>query len=286
MITDDAAYPPLNIPKPIAEAVWIVDAKPIRAMNVMVVPLRMTIFKLANGDLLIYSPTHYRETLRTAIEALGPIRHLVAPSTGHWMFIEEWQRKCPGTKAWAVPELASRKAVRDAGIRFDALLGPQPPQEWAGEIEHVMFRGPGYGELDMLHKASGTLVVADTLLEVHAKSLPPLSRAMALVAGICTPIGRAPAQLRALLSLNRETNAAAARRLIALAPQRLVPAHGDIIDADVGDHLRHSLDWLEGDRAVKVGLTLAGIGALAAATVYYVNREPPRPRRKRRISRR
>lgn len=284
MITDDAAYPPLNVPKPIAEGVWIIDARPIRAMNVMVVPLRMTIFKLGSGDLLIYSPTLYGETLRTAIEKLGPIKHLVAPSTGHWMFIKDWQKKCPDAKSWAISELARRKAVRDAGIRFDALLGPQPPQEWAGEIEHVMFRGPGYGEIDMLHKASGTLVVADTLLEVNAKSLPPLSRAMALAAGICTPIGRAPAQLRALLSLNREANAAAARRLISLAPRRLVPAHGDIIEADVSEHLRHSLDWLEGDRAAKIGLTLAAIGALAVATVYYVNREPPHRGARRRVS--
>ena len=286
MITDEAAYPPLNTPKAIADGVWIVDAKPIRAMNVMVVPLRMTIFKLGNGDLLIYSPTRYRETLRAAIEKLGPIRHLVAPSTGHWMFVKEWQEKCEEAKTWAVPELASRKAVRDAGIRFDALLGPQPPEDWAGEIEHVLFRGPGYGELDMLHKASGTLVVADTLLEVHAARLPPVSRAMAIVAGICTPIGRAPAQLRALLSLNREANAAAARRLIALAARRVVPAHGDIIEVDVAEHLRHSLDWLEGGRAVKLGLTLAGIGVLAAATVYYANREPPRRHRGQRISRR
>lgn len=286
MITDDAAYPPLNIPKPIAEGVWIVDAMPIRAMNVMVVPLRMTIVKLTDGDLLIYSPTHYRETLRAAIEKLGPIRQLVAPSTGHWMFIKEWQEKCPDAKSWAVPELANRKAVREAGIRFDALLGSQPPEEWAGEIEHVMFRGPGYGEVDMLHKASGSLVVADTLLEVRAATLPPLSRAMALAAGICKPLGRAPLQLRTLLSLNREANAAAARRMIALAPQRVIPAHGDIIEDDVAEHLRHSLDWLEDGRTVTIGLTLAGIGALAAATIFYVNREPPRRQRRRRVSRR
>ena len=285
MISDDAAYPPLNIPKKLTEGVWIVDATPIRAMNVMVVPLRMTIFKLGNGDLLLYSPTQYRETLRTALEQLGPIKHLVAPSTGHWMFIKDWQQHCPQAKAWAVPELASRKAVRNAGISFDELLGSQPPKEWAGEIEHVMFRGPGYGELDMVHAASGTLVVADTLLEVHAASLPPLSRAMATAAGICTPIGRAPAQLRGLLSLNREANAAAARRLVALAPRRVVPAHGDVIQVDVSEHLRHSLDWLEGGRTITIGLTLAGIGALAAATALWINREPQH-RRRRRIRRR
>ena len=286
MIADDAAYPPLNVPKFVAENVWIVDAKPIRAMNVMVVPLRMTIFKLGNGDLLLYSPTQYRETLRTAVEKLGPIRHLVAPSTGHWMFIKEWQRACPEAESWAVPELANRGAVRDAGIHFDALLGPQPPQAWSGEIEHVLFRGPGYGEVAMFHKPSGTLVVADTVVEIHGKSLPPFSRAIALAAGMCAPIGRAPAQLRALLSLNREANAAAARRMIGLRPRRVVVAHGDIIEHGVAEHLRHSLDWLEGDRALTIGLTLAGIGALAAATVYYVKqREAPR-RRRRRVSRR
>ena len=280
MIMDDAAYPPLNIPKAVAEDVWIVDANPIRAMNVLVLPLRMTIFKLRNGDLLLYSPTAYRDTLRVKIETLGPIRHLVAPSTGHWMFFEDWRRHCPEAKSWAVPELANRKAVREAGIRFDALLGAEPPAPWAGEIEHVLFRGPGYGELDMVHVASGTAVVADTLLEVQADRLPPASRALAFAAGICAPMGRAPLQLRALLLLNRQANAAAARQLIQLAPRRVVVAHGDIIEENVSEHLRHALDWLDHDYSVSVGLTLAGIGVLAAATAIYVTREPPRRRRR------
>ena len=279
MIIDDAAYPPLNVPKQVSDGVWIVDAKPIAAMNILVLPLRMTIFKLGDGGLLLYSPTVFRETLRTKIETFGLIRHLVAPSTGHWMFLREWQRQCPEAKTWAVPELANRKAVRDAGIRFDALLGAEPPAAWAGEIEHVLFRGPGYGELVMVHTASGTAVVADILLEVHASRLPPLSRALAVAAGICAPMGRAPAQLRALLWLNREANAAAARRLIGLAPQRVVVAHGDIIDENATDHLRHSLDWLESDHPRSVALALAGVGVLAAATVIWVNRKPTRRRR-------
>lgn len=282
MITDDAAYPPLNVVKPLADGIWTVDAKPIRAMNVLVLPLRMTIIKLRNGDLLIYSPTQYRETLHAQIETLGPIAHLVAPSTGHWMFFEAWQRHCPRAKAWAVPELANRKAVRDAGLRFDGLLGPEPPEEWAGEIEHVLFRGPGYGELDIVHTPSGTAVVADTLLQVHGGTLPPISRVMAFAAGICAPMGRAPAQLRALLSFNRGANAAAARKLIQLGPRRVVVAHGDIIGEDATEHLRNSLDWLETDRVLSVGLALTGIGVLAAATVIYVNREPPRRHRVRR----
>lgn len=282
MITDDAAYPPLDVPKAVADGVWIVDAKPIRAMNVMVVPLRMTIFRLVNGDLLLYSPTRFRESLRAAIEALGPIRHLVAPSTGHWMFFQDWQRHCPAARSWAVPELANRKAVRDAGLRFDALLGPEPPEAWAGQLEHVLFRGPGYAELDMVHTASGTCVVADTLLQVRSETLPPLSRAMAVAAGICTPIGRAPLQLRMLLMLNRDANARAARRLVSLQPRRIVVAHGDIVERDAVEHLRHSLDWLEEGRAARIGLSLVGIGALAAATVLYAERRPSRRRRHRR----
>lgn len=277
MLTD-AAYPPLNLPKALADDVWIVDATPIRAMGVLVLPLRMTIFRLRNGDLLLYSPTQFRESLRAKIETLGPIRHLVAPSTGHWMFVREWQHECPQAKTWGVPELAERKAVRDSGLRFDALLGNDPPHEWAGEFEHVLFRGPGYGELDMVHEASGTAVVADTVLDVRGATLPPLSRALAHGAGICKPIGRAPLQLRALLSVRRDANAAAARRLIALAPKRVVVAHGDIVEHDVCEHLRHSLDWLEGGSARATGLTAIGI-ATAATALYFATREPPRRRR-------
>ncbi len=83
------AETPAGTLRPLADGVWTVDARPIRA-NGLLLPLRMTVFRLANGDLLLHSPTQYGARLHEAIERLGPIRHLVSPSTAHWMFAGSW----------------------------------------------------------------------------------------------------------------------------------------------------------------------------------------------------
>jgi pimeloyl-ACP methyl ester carboxylesterase len=75
-----ATYPPLNVPKAIAEGVWIVDSGPMNAMGLKL-PVRMTIFRLQDGDLLLHSPTPFSAEVATAVGALGRVRHLVAPNT-------------------------------------------------------------------------------------------------------------------------------------------------------------------------------------------------------------
>jgi Domain of unknown function (DUF4336) len=104
-----------------------VDCEPIRVAGGLPLPLRMTILRLANGDLLLHAPAQYSDESRRAIETLGPIRHLLAPSVGHWMFLRDWQRACPQAKTWAVAGLKDRSQVRAARIRIDGELGDDAP---------------------------------------------------------------------------------------------------------------------------------------------------------------
>ena len=53
-------YPPLGTLKPVAEAVWIVDGEAIPfgpGPFKMPFPTRMTVLQLAEGGLLLHSPT-------------------------------------------------------------------------------------------------------------------------------------------------------------------------------------------------------------------------------------
>jgi len=122
----------------------------------MPLPIRMTVVRLGSGDLLLHSPTQYTDDLKSAIGALGPIRHLIAPSIGHWMFLHDWQRACPAVKTWAVPGLKDRAQVRKAGIKVDAELGDDAPEVWASEIDQVLVRGPVFKEVDFFHRASAS----------------------------------------------------------------------------------------------------------------------------------
>ena len=47
----DAGYPPFDVPKPVAENVWIVDGAPLRMMGLWL-PVRMTVVRLGSGELV------------------------------------------------------------------------------------------------------------------------------------------------------------------------------------------------------------------------------------------
>jgi hypothetical protein len=210
----------------------------------MPLPIRMSVLRLANGDLLLHSPVRYSDDLRQAIEALGPIQHFVAPSVGHWMFLRDWQRACPDAKTWAVPGLKDRSQVRAANIRIDAELDENAPEAWAGEIDQVLMSAPVFKEVDFFHRPSRTLVLTDVILNVAPEELPPLPRIMARVLGILAPNGKAPAYVRGLLRLNRAQTSQAAARLVAFNPDRVIFAHGRWFEPDGAAQLRRSLSWL------------------------------------------
>jgi hypothetical protein len=239
------AEAPANLrPEAVADGIWIVDAKPIKVAGGMPLPIRMTVIRLFSGDLLLHSPTQYSDDLKSAIDALGPIRHLIAPSVGHWMFLRDWQRACPAAKTWAVAGLKDRAQVRKAGIRIDAELGDDAPGPWAGEIDQVVVRAPVFKEVDFFHRASRTLLLTDLVLNIEPRPLSPPWRAIARALGILAPNGKAPAYVRALLKLNRAETARAAARLVAFNPERVIFAHGSWFERDGAQHLRRSLSWL------------------------------------------
>jgi hypothetical protein len=210
----------------------------------MKLPLRTTVLRLGNGAVILHSPCRYSDDLRQAIETLGPIRHLIAPSIGHWMFLADWQRACPDAKTWAVPGLKERSQVGKAGIRIDAELNGDAPAAWAGEIDQVLIKAPVFREVDFFHRQSRTLVLTDLILNVAPEELPPLPRLMARLLGILAPNGKAPAYVRGLLLLNRAEVREAAARLVAFDPERVIFAHGRWFERDGAEQLRRSLSWL------------------------------------------
>jgi hypothetical protein len=79
----DVTYPPRDVPKPVADDVWIVDSGPQHVFGVLALPVRMTVIRLTDGRLWLHSPTRPLPALVGALGTLGHIRHLVAPSAAH-----------------------------------------------------------------------------------------------------------------------------------------------------------------------------------------------------------
>jgi hypothetical protein len=241
--SDPETYPPLDVPKPVAEGVWIVDSGPLRIMG-MPMPVRMTVIRLANGDLWLHSPTRYDERLRGELERHGRIRHLVASNNAHWMFVQEWQQHCPDVVTWAAPGLRDRAQVKKSGVKLDRDLGETPPPDWAGEMEQIIVPGAGFREVDFFHKPSRTLVLTDLIVNLEAEKMPVPMRLFARLTGVLAPDGKAPAYLRLIIRAKRREATEAASRMLAWAPERVIFSHGRWFEQGGTTALRRSLSWL------------------------------------------
>jgi len=96
----DVTYPPLDVLKPVADDIWIVDSGPMKAMGLIPIPVRTTVVRLQSGEMMVHSPSRFTVDLRRQIEEIGPIRHLVAPNIAHWTFLKDWQQQLPDAVTW------------------------------------------------------------------------------------------------------------------------------------------------------------------------------------------
>ena len=240
-----AGYPPVDTPKPVADDVFVVDSLMPGPLG-SALPVRMTVIRLPDGDLILHSPTRFSYALKARLDALGRIRHLVAPNVAHWVFLQDWQRACPDAVTWAAPGLRERGQVRRSGVRLDNDLGDVPPPAWEGIALVTVPGGLGFREVALFHEPSRTLVLTDLVLNLDAPKLPAALRPVARLLGVTAPDGLPPPYLRAVIKLRRASAARAARRLLDLGPERVVFAHGAWFERDGTAALRHSLRWLLG----------------------------------------
>jgi hypothetical protein len=242
--SEGVGYPPLDTPKRAAENVFIVDSL-LPGIRGMVLPVRMTVIRLGNGDLLLYSPTRFSHDLRGELEKLGRIRHLVASNVVHWTFLKDWQRACPDVTTWAAPGLRERSQVRRSGVRLNHDLGDTAPPEWGGGIALVMVPGGmGFHEIALFHQPTRTLVLTDLVLNLEAPKVPAMLRPIVRIFGMTAPNGMPPPYLRGVFKLRRQAATQAASRLLDLQPERVIFAHGRWFKDDGTAALRRSLRWL------------------------------------------
>lgn len=239
-------YTPANTLKPLADNIWIVDGPIIRMRwlwTSLPFPTRMTVVRLANGALWIHSPTELVSSLRAEIDALGPVRFLVAPNKIHYWWVRDWQLAYPDAVSFAAPRVDERASGR--GAVFDRVLDAAPVTEWGGEIGHVLVPGQFMTEADFIHRASATLILTDLIENFEAAKLHGrFWRFLCRIAGVLDPYGSMPRDLRATFAGHRAEVKRAVETMIGWAPKRIVLAHGRCYDSDAVAELRRAFRWV------------------------------------------
>jgi hypothetical protein len=200
-------------------------------------PLRMTAVRLSSGAVWLHSPVRFDAALADQIAALGHVRWIVGPNCLHHLHLGTWAARFPDAELWAAPGLAHKRG----DLTFTGTLG-EGKSPWGPEIEMLPIEGsPKIGEIVFFHRASKTLVVTDLLFNVlHTRGFgtPWVLRMMGT--------HRKLAMSRAWRFGIRDRHALAesGRRVLALDPQRLVVAHGEVITELRDGALAHALAWM------------------------------------------
>lgn len=234
-------YAPLNEPKPLAENVWLVDGPEIgMSYGPMTLPFttRMTVVRLRSGDLWLHSPIAPDAGLFDTLDAIGPVRHLVAPSTLHYWYMADWIDRYPTAATYAVPDLAA-KAKR--GFRIDRMLEPAERFAWQDEIDWVLVTGSAVSEAVFHVRGSRVTILVDLIENFEPDRIH--RRLIRWLVRLGRADGHTPIDFRATFWPNRKRVAQAVARVLDWSTDRLVIAHGKPFLANGGAVLRRELAW-------------------------------------------
>ena len=94
-----------------------------------------------------------------AVDALGPVAHLVAPNRIHSLGVEPWRQRYPDARVWLSPRFLERHPDQvHAGV-----LGDQPPSDWRGQLDQAVFGGSSFlDEVIMDDAGNKMFVCSDT----------------------------------------------------------------------------------------------------------------------------
>lgn len=225
---------------PFGPELWLCDGPVMTGAAGFRFPTRMGVARLPDGGLWVWSPVALTPDVRGAVDALGPVRHLVAPNTLHTTFLAEWVRTYPGAKVHAAPGLTAD----DLGIAIDAVLADAPHLAWGGATEQVIVRGNRITtEVVFFHRPSATVLITDLVQHLPSDWYRGWRGIVARLDRMTAAEPSVPRKFR-LATTNRRAARAAVDRILAWPAERLVMAHGPPVEANASDVLRRAFGWL------------------------------------------
>jgi hypothetical protein len=225
--------------QPFADDLWIADG-PIADVAGFRYPTRMAVIRLAGGGLFVWSPVAPDDALKAAVNALGPVRHVVAPNALHHLHLDAWRQAYPQARFAAPPGLRKKRP----DLRFDDDLADGSAHEWSGEIDHVLVRGNLITtEVVFFHRASQTALFTDLIQQFSPGWFTGWRALVARLDLMTAARPEVPRKFRNAF-VGRRAAREAIRSILHWPAEKVLMAHAPPVDADGQAFIRRSFRWL------------------------------------------
>jgi hypothetical protein len=193
---------------------------------------RMTVIRLPGDQLWLHSPIPIDAAMRAALEALGAVRYIVAPSKTHHLFVPSCIAAFPEAALYGAPGLRAKRP--DLVTMLDLPAPESAP--WASSLRHLVVGGIPHGnETVWFHESSATLIVAD-LLQWWQGDLPWQARCYAKLTGVRNQLA-VPRTVRALVR-DRDAVRHSAAEILRWPFARVITAHNAIVETEAQRSVR------------------------------------------------
>ncbi|EKE72996.1 DUF4336 domain-containing protein [Gallaecimonas xiamenensis] len=223
----------------IAENLWVAEGPSVPFFT-LPYSTRMTLIRLADGRLWVHSPIALTPELKAEVDALGQVAYLIAPNQLHHLFLQAWQQQYPGALSFGTKGVMAKRP----DLTFQHCLDQHFTSPWP-EISALLFTGSkAMEEAVFLHQPSRTLIVTDLVENFAPETFTPLKRRLAAWAGILAPNGKMPLDWRLSFLFSKTQARRHVQQLLAWQPQRLIMAHGLMVQNQVPAFLARAFSWV------------------------------------------
>jgi hypothetical protein len=206
----------------------------------------MAVLRLPGGEMLLWSPVEPTEKLRSQIDGLGPVAHLVSPNRLHYVHIGAWKKLYPAATTWASPGVRERAQSQGVAMTFDADLSDAAEGAWTEALDQAVFRGSRFlEEVVFFHRPSRTLIVADLIENFEPEKLNAAMAITMRLLGATHPDGKANLNFRMTFVGRHDIAPASLARMTAWTPDKVIVAHGRCYEGDGEREIRRAFGWLD-----------------------------------------
>lgn len=221
----------------IASGLWGADATTCLGLGITF-PNRMVVVRLASGGLMLHSPVPIDDELGEELRAIGPVELIVAPNLFHHLYVPAAAARYPNARVLGAIGFAKKRP----DIEWDGFLDEQQVPELEGSLLRIRHRGTVARENVFFHEESRSLIVTDLVFNIHDTE-NFASRLFFGLLGVRGKVKQSPA-FRFIATKDHAAAGAGLRDLLALDWNRLIPAHGPVVDVDAKARFAAGTSWM------------------------------------------